>query len=71
MPYTKKAINDSGREALIQMVIELQEKLTKRNTELHQTRTKLRTARSRMVKMKDTVEFQRNRILELLSGVGM
>jgi hypothetical protein len=65
MSYTKKQIHESDREALIQMVAELQTKLKKRNAELLQARTKLHAARSRMTKMKDTVEFQRKRILEL------
>ena len=65
MSYTKKQIHESDREALIQMVAELQTKLKKRNAELLHARTKLHAARSRMTKMKDTVEFQRKRILEL------
>jgi len=55
----------SDREALIQMVFDLQLKLKKKNEELHRARIKLNGAKSRMGKMKDTLQFQRKRILEL------
>lgn len=55
----------SDKETLLQLIEELQSKLKKKNTELYRARLKLRQARSRMMKMKDTVEFQRKRIIEL------
>lgn len=55
----------SDKETLIQQIAELQARLKKKNLELHRARTKLAQARSRMMKMKDTVEFQRKRIIEL------
>ncbi len=55
----------SDKETLMQMVIELQLKLKKKKEELHRTRVNLKTARTKMAKMKSTVVFQRNRILEL------
>ena len=55
----------SDKETLLKVVDELRMKLKKKNLELHRVRTKLNHARSRMMKMKDTVEFQRRRIIEL------
>ena len=55
----------SDKETLLQLIGELRAKLKKKNIELNRARTKLSQARSRMMKMKDTVEFQRKRIIEL------
>jgi hypothetical protein len=55
----------SDKETLLQLIDELQTKLKKKNFELNRARTKLSQARARMMKMKDTVEFQRKRIIEL------
>jgi hypothetical protein len=55
----------SDKETLLQFIDELQTKLKKKNFELNRARTKLNQARARMMKMKDTVEFQRKRIIEL------
>lgn len=60
-----KDLMTSDKETLLQLIEELQSKLKKKSTELHRVRLKLRQARSRMMKMKDTVEFQRKRIIEL------
>jgi hypothetical protein len=65
MAYQKKIGMTSDKETLMQMVIELQLKLKKKKEELHRTRVNLKTARTKMAKMKSTVVFQRNRILEL------
>jgi hypothetical protein len=50
---------------LVEMVNDLQQKLERKNVELHKTRTRLNAFRNKMIKMKDTVAFQRKRILEL------
>ncbi len=55
----------SDKETLLQLIEELRGKLKKKKQELNRTRIKLSQARSRMMKMKDTVEFQRKRIIEL------
>jgi hypothetical protein len=65
MRYAKKDLRQQDREALIEIIEELQVKINKRNSELQIARTKLGVARSRVLKMKDTVQFQRKRILEL------
>ena len=65
MSYTRKNVMTSDKDALVQMVFDLQMKLKKKNEELHRARVKLNGAKSRMIKMKDALEFQRKRILEL------
>jgi len=65
MARGKKELMLSDRETLLLVIEELQAKLKKKNMELHKTRLKLNVAKNRVVKMKDTVEFQRNRIIEL------
>jgi hypothetical protein len=65
MRYSKKDLFQQDREALIQIIEELNMKIKKKNSELQNARIKLGAARSRALKMKDTVEFQRQRILEL------
>jgi hypothetical protein len=60
-------LND--REMLLRFVEDLQRKIDKRNKELSEARSKLRLARTRMIKLKDTVKFQRNRIVELHASV--
>ena len=61
----KKDLIHFEKAQLIELVEELQTKLKKKSTELHQTRTKLHSAKGKLTKMKDTVEYQRKRILEL------
>jgi hypothetical protein len=53
------------RDALIQMIEYLQVKLERKNADLVRVRLKLNAAKTRVMKMKDTVAFQRRRILEL------
>lgn len=60
-----KDLMTSDKETLLQLIEELQGKLKKKKQELNRARIKLNQARSRMMKMKDTVEFQRKRIIEL------
>jgi predicted nuclease with TOPRIM domain len=50
---------------LVEMVSDLQLKLERKKTELHKAKTRLSTFKNKMLKMKDTVAFQRKRILEL------
>jgi|GEM_PF-2464676 len=65
MAYSKKELRNIDKDGLLQVIDDLQLKLKKRNTELHRARTRLKVARSKMLKMKDTVAYQRRRILEL------
>jgi hypothetical protein len=65
MTYQKKVVLMSDKETLIQMVMDLQLRLKKKNSEPHRARMKLKAAKDKMTKKKDTVIFQRNRILEL------
>lgn len=53
------------KDQLLEVAVELQKKLTKRTSDLFSTRQKLSASRARLQKMKETVEFQRQRILEL------
>ncbi len=53
------------KQQLLEFAEELQKKLTKRTKDLFSTRQKLSASRARLRKMKDTVRFQRQRILEL------
>jgi hypothetical protein len=53
------------KQELIFIVNELKSQLKKKNMELYKTRLKLNTAKSRIRKMKDTLLYQRNRIVEL------
>jgi hypothetical protein len=65
MAYSKKNLMLSDQETLLLVIEELQLKLKKKNNELNTARTKLSLAKTRVMKMKDTVEFQRKRIIEL------
>jgi hypothetical protein len=67
MANGKKTLMLSDKETLLHVIEELQLKLKKKNTELSRARIKLKAARTRMMKMKHTVEFQRKRIIELYS----
>ena len=65
MAYTKRNVNESDKDSLVQIVIDLQLKLKKKNAELHLVKTKLNVSRTKMHKMEETVRFQRQRIIEL------
>ena len=67
MAYPKKDLMLSDKETLLQLIDELQRKLKKKNIELNRVRTNLSLAKSRVIKMKDTIAFQRKRIIELHS----
>jgi hypothetical protein len=65
MIHKKKNLILSDRETLLQVIDELQLKLRKKNADIMHLRTKLTSAKAQLSKMKDTVQFQRKRILEL------
>lgn len=65
MARNTKDLMSSDRDTLLRLVEALQGKLKKMHAALHRARLKLSQARSRMIKMKDTVAFQRKRIIEL------
>jgi hypothetical protein len=69
MSYPAKDIMASDRDELIGMVLHLQEKLEKQGAKLRLARGKLALVKSRMQKMKDTVQHQRQRIIELYPKV--
>lgn len=52
---------------LVHLVIELQEKLKKKNSELLSARHRLSVAKGRMKKLKDIILFQRQRLLGMHS----
>ncbi len=68
MTYTRKIVLTSDKETLIDIVDNLQLKLKKKNAILFHTRTKLKSTKDKMMKLKNTVDFQRKRILELYSN---
>ena len=61
----KSALTTYEQSTLVEMVSELEMKLKKRNAQLRQARTRLSVAKGKLNKMKETVDFQRKRILEL------
>ena len=65
MPYSKKALQDSDRDALITIIWEMEGRIKKKHAELMGARKKLSTAKATIRRMKGTVEFQRKRIIEL------
>ena len=66
----KKLIPDHfEKEHLVFLLDETVEKLTKKKTELQLTRQKLSLLRVRLVKMKATIIYQRERIIQL-HGLG-
>ena len=65
MAYTRKVVLTSDKETLIEIVGNLQLKLKNKNAKLFHTRTKLKSTKNKMMKLKNTVDFQRKRILEL------
>ena len=65
MGYPKKIVQASDKDSLVEMVLDLQTKLKDKNAELLRVRTKLNLTKEKVMKLKDTVEYQRRRILEL------
>jgi hypothetical protein len=65
MSYPKKIVQLSDKDSLVEMVFDLQTRLKDKNAELLRVRAKLNSTRGKVMKLKDTVEYQRRRILEL------
>ena len=53
------------KEYLVELLEDLQSRLTRKNDQLKETRMKLNSARTRLEKMKSTVAFQRQKLIEL------
>jgi hypothetical protein len=53
------------KEDLVMFLEELQEKLSKKKMELQVTREKLNSTRKKLLRAKESVAYQRNRIIEL------
>ena len=58
-------LSDLDKENLLLVIAVLQEKLKRKNAQLHRTQLKLNAAKGKLVRMKDTVAYQRKRLLEL------
>lgn len=58
-------LSDLDKENLLCVIAVLQAKLKRKNDQLHRTQLKLNTTRGKLVRMKDTVAYQRKRLLEL------
>ena len=65
MTEHEKIIAAIDKELLVQMVTDLESKLKKKNAEILIIRTKLRSNRVKMMKMKNTILYQRKRIVDL------
>jgi len=65
MSYRKRDLGLHDREKLVEIIDEVHLKLKKKNVELNLARTRLRLAKARVMKMKDIVETQRRRIIDL------
>jgi predicted MPP superfamily phosphohydrolase len=61
-------LTEMERTDLIGLVGDLQSKLKDKEKKLHQTRLKLSRAKARLRTMKETLNHQRSRILELYNG---
>jgi hypothetical protein len=61
----RKNIEELDKNQLLEQLHELKKKLDKKKNELARTKTKLFSAQDKIEKMKVTVQFQRNRILQL------
>lgn len=58
-------LSDLDKENLLLIIAVLQAKLKRKNDQLHRTQIKLNTTKGKLVRMKDTVVYQRKRLLEL------
>jgi hypothetical protein len=65
MLRTKRELIASEKDELLEVIEELRSKLKKKNELLIKTRSKLSMTRTKLRRMKDTIVFQRGRILEL------
>ena len=59
----------SDKDALLGVIEDLRSKLKKKNDLLVKTRGKLSVTRHKLQRLKDTVAFQRERILELYPSI--
>ena len=62
---TRKDLSGCDKPELIEMVKQLQVKLKTKKEELQKVRAKLNVTRTKLVSLKDTVIYQRKRIVEL------
>jgi predicted nuclease with TOPRIM domain len=62
---TRKNFSECDKPELIDVVKQLQIKLKSKKDALQKVRTKLSATRTKLIKLKDTVIYQRKRILEL------
>jgi hypothetical protein len=62
---TRKDLSGCDKPELIEMVKQLQVKLKSKKEELQKVRAKLNVTRTKLVGLKDTVIYQRKRIVEL------
>ncbi|WP_079685495.1 hypothetical protein [Ohtaekwangia koreensis] len=58
-------LSELDKEHLLQVVAILQEKLKRKNEQLYRTRLRLSHVKGKLAKMKETVSYQRRRLLEL------
>ena len=58
-------LSELDKEHLLQVVAILQEKLKRKNEQLYRTRLRLNHVKGKLTKMKETVNYQRRRLLEL------
>ncbi len=65
MRHRKKDLIAYDKETLIRIIGELQDKLKEKNIALRSSQTRLNVVKGRMNKMKNTVEYQRQRIIQL------
>jgi predicted nuclease with TOPRIM domain len=65
MQHSKRDLIASEKDELLEVIEELRSKLKKKHALLTKTRSKLSLTRTQLKRMKDTVVFQRERIIEL------
>lgn len=61
----KMQLDEVEQEELIEMVNDLQRKLKKKTSDLSETRVRLQRAKTTIQRLKETVNYQRERILTL------
>ena len=67
MEIKKQLFDHYDKEYLLVLLEDLQSKLDKKNKQIGSLRMQLNRAKNRMNTMKDTVNYQRKKILELRS----
>jgi hypothetical protein len=63
----RKNLEECDHDQLLEIIAELQEKLVRKNERLSKAQSKLKYYRDKFEKMKDTVAYQRSRIVQLYS----